>query len=404
MGFKQGFRALMLGTAILASSHAPAAVLDNLYQVQVTPQEGQSRDDAMRDAMVVMLQRLAGSEVDLKREPVARALQTPQDFMSRIGSSEAGQLRIQFDPDALTRVLKQSGQPLLGPNRPGVVLWGIEAGELGDRALSPVAPQSLLLKQAAQHRGVALSFPLGDLQDMALVNEQVIRQASAEELLEASERYPAEGTLALIASGSDDSTELQWNLWLNDDHSSGKVSGSAAQAADELMKELAGRIFNQYAIPAASGGEHTEWRLHVEGVDGVAAYSGLLGMLRRLGTQQQPQMLEIDGDRVLLQVSFPGTEEQLERMLALDMRLQRIPEPVVEPEPLPQMDVDAQPVSAATESETPVLSASDEPLDAPAEVPLQAGPEPTLQDQPEQAQPAAPEEPPMPTLYFRWRG
>lgn len=386
MGFKQGFRALMLGTAILASSHAPAAVLDNLYQVQMTPQEGQGRDDAMRDAMVVMLQRLAGSEVDLKREPIARALQSPQDFMSRIGSSEAGQLRIQFDPDALTRVLKQSGQPLLGPNRPGIVLWGIEAGELGDRTLNAGASRSLLLKQAAQHRGVALSFPLGDLQDMALVSEQVIRQASAEKLLEASARYPAEGTLALVASGSDDHTELQWNLWLNDRHSSGKASGSADQAADELMKQLAGLIFKQYAIPAAAGGEHSEWRLHVEGVDGVAAYSGLLGMLRRLGTRQQPQMLEIEGDRVLLQVSFPGTEEQLERMLALDMRLQRIPEPVIEPEPVAQAGIDAEPEALASEPDMPTPGDSDEPAGAVS---------PTD---------AAPEQPPLPTLYFRWRG
>ena len=238
MGFKQGLRALMLGTAILASPIAPAAVLDNLYQVQLTPQEGQSRDDAMREAMVVMLQRLAGSEVDLQREQIARALQSPQDFMSRIGSSDAGQLRIQFDPDALTRVLKQSGQPLLGPNRPGILLWGVEAGELGDRSLSPVSPQAQILKQAAQHRGVALSFPLGDLQDMSLVDEQIIREASRDELLEASGRYPAEGTLALVSSGSEENTELQWHLWLNDNHRSGKVSGAAGQAADELMQEL----------------------------------------------------------------------------------------------------------------------------------------------------------------------
>lgn len=393
MGFKQGFRAFLLGTAILASAHVPAAVVNNLYQVQLTPGEGQSRDEAMREATVVMLQRLAGSDADLGREPIASALKAPQELMSRIGTSEAGQLRIQFDADALTRVLKQSGQPLLGPNRPGVLLWGIEASELGDRPLSPVSPQALLLKQAAEHRGVALSFPLADLQDMSLVNEQVIRDAGAEALRRASERYPAEGTLALVVSGTEDSTELRWNLWLNDQHASGSISGSAPQAADELMQTLAGQVFAQYAIPAAAAGEHSQWRLQVEGVDGVAAYSGLMGMLRRLGTQQQPQMLEIDGSRVLLQLSFPGTEEQLERMLGLDMRLQRIAEPVVEPDPVAEPDLvadaEVEPMAAAvTDAE-----AASEPAGA-EQQPVQAEP----------VQPALPVEPRLPTLYFRWRG
>src|SRR5690554_4649152 len=101
MGFKQGLRAFLSGAAILASAYAPAAVLDNLYQVQLPQQEGQSRGEALHVATVIMLQRLAGSEVSLKSAPVAKALQTPQDLMTRIGTAEAGQLRVQFEPDAL---------------------------------------------------------------------------------------------------------------------------------------------------------------------------------------------------------------------------------------------------------------------------------------------------------------
>lgn len=409
MGFKQGFRALLSGTVLLASAYAPAAVLDNLYQVQLPQQEAQSRDEAMRSATVIMLQRLAGSDVDLKPEPIARALQTPQELMSRIGTGEAGQLRIQFEPDALSHLLKQSGQPLLGPNRPGILVWAVEAGELGDRALSPVAANALLLKQAAQHRGVALSFPLGDLQDMTLVDEASIRQASEDSLLEASARYPAEGTLALVIDGGTESTELNWTLWLNDLHKSGRTSGSAEQAADELMQQLADIVFEQYAIPATAGGERSAWRLHVQGVDSVGAYSGLLGMLRRLGTQQQPRLLEIDGDRVLLQVSFPGTEQQLERMLDLDMRLQRIPEPVAEPEPPVSLDTPDDPLADGGELVQPDsadLPAAADPLTDPlteqteqTESELESAPPAEELSAP--PQPAAPEQP---TLYFRWHG
>ena len=403
MGFKQGIRALVLSTAALASVHAPAAVLESLYQVQLTQEQGQSREEAMRAATVLMLQRLSGEGIDLKRDPIVKALESPQELMSRIGTADEHQLRIQFEPAALARVLTQAGQPLLGPNRPGIMLWAVEAAELGDRALSPVSPQALLLKRAAQHRAVALSFPLGDLQDMGLVSEQDIRQADREKLLEASARYPVEGALALVVSGNEDSTELQWNLWLNEQHKSGRIRGSAPQAADELMQTLANLVFTQYAIPAATPGDHTEWQLQVDGVNGVAAYSGLMGMLRRLGTQQQPQMLEIDGDRVLLKVSFPGTEEQLERMLDLDMRLQRVPAPEPEPEPIaepqPQSELQQGPDQELGETgpdASPALV--EEPLTEP-QTALQE-PEPA----PELAAPAPPAKPELPTLYFRWRG
>lgn len=399
MGFKQGIRALFLLTAVLASVHAPAAVLENLYQVQLTQEQGQSRDEVLRAASVLMLQRLAGNDLDLTRDPIVKALESPQELMSRIGSADADQVRIQFEPAALARVLTQAGQPLLGPNRPGIMLWAVQAGELGDRALSPVSAQALLLKQAAQHRAVALSFPLGDLQDMSQVSEQDIRQADREKLLQASQRYPVEGVLALVVSGTEDNTELQWSLWLNEQHKSGRIKGNATQAADELMQALADLVFTQYAIPAAAAGEHAQWQLQVDGVNGVAAYSGLMGMLRRLGTQQQPQMLAIEGDRVLLKVSFPGTEEQLERMLDLDMRLQRVPapepEPITEAEPQPvlQPGSDQEFGEMAPDAGQPLI---EEPLTEPESAPQE--PEPEL------AAPAQPTKPELPTLYFRWRG
>src|SRR5690554_2753876 len=180
---------------------------------------------------------------------------------------------------------------------------------------------------------------------------------------------------------------------------------SATQAADELMQALAAQVFAQYAIPAAATGEHAEWRLHVQGVDGVGAYSSLLGMLRRLGTQQPPRLLSIEGDEVVLQVSFPGSEEQLERMLGLDMRLQRIEEPVSEPEPEPEfesvqteptdlplveLDPDA-PASPVAEAESAEMAAADEE-------------DPAAPDVAATQQPVEPAAPALPTLYFRWRG
>ncbi len=383
MGFKQSVRLLLLGIAALASVNVSAAVLEHLYRVQITPAEGQSRDEALRAASVIMLQRLAGSDLDLNSRSLTKALQTPQELMRRIGSVENGGIRIEFEPEALNAALASAGKPALGRNRPGILLWAIEAGELGDQTLSPAAPWAQLLKEAAEHRAVALSFPLGDLQDLSEVNEALIRQASKTELLQASERYPAEGTLALTISGTAEAAQLNWTLWLNGKDKSGRSSGTPSEAADALMVALANAVFEQYALPAAASGELSDWQLQVAGVDSVAAYSDLMRMLRQLGSQQQPKLLAVDGDTLLMQVRFPGDEAQLERMLSLDMRLQRVaaPEPQTQPVDVIQLDSDQNEAEPSAEADTPEASI-------------------------EQAQPgniieaAAPK---MPTLYYRWR-
>ncbi|WP_193073873.1 DUF2066 domain-containing protein [Pseudomonas sp. FME51] len=400
MRFKQKVRLLLLCITALASFNLWAAVLDDLYQVELTQAEGQSRDEVMRDATIVMLQRLAGSDIALQRGSVAAALKAPQDLMRRIGSADDGKVRIEFEPDALSGVLREAGLSALGRNRPGILVWAVEAGELGDRSMSPVSPWALLLKEAATHRGVALSFPLGDLQDMSQVNEQVIRQASRDELLEASERYPAEGTLVLTIAGQGEQAALDWTLWLNDQSSSGRITGTADAAADELMTRMADVVFAQYSISAAGAEDVSGWQLHVEGINSAADYSSLLRMVRQLGSQQQAKVVAIDGDTVLLQVRFPGNESQLERLLNLDMRLQRIPEPIPEPEP--------ESAPRALEQQTDESSAVAESMDmsdpAPESAAEPAGAGVLPPAEPEQVAPVVPAAPAIPTLYFRWRG
>lgn len=379
MGFKRSVRLLLVAVAALASVPVSAAVLEHLYQVQITPAEGQSRDDALREASLIMFQRLAGSDLKASKGAVAKALSAPQELMRRIGSVDEGGIRIEFEPEALNTVLAAAGKPVLGRNRPGILFWAVEKGSLGDERLSPVSSWALLLKEAAAHRAVALNFPLGDLQDLSDVSEEDVLQANKQPLKDASERYPSEGTLALTIAGSADSAVLDWTLWLNEKHQSGRASGTPAEAADALMMALASAVFEQYALPAATTGDLTGWQLHVEGIDSVAAYSGLTRMLRQLGSQQQPKLLAIEGNTLLMQIKFPGDEAQLVRMLSLDTRLQRIsaPEPKVEP-----VEVTEPAGDPAPHSENEQLAPDDCRI--------------------EPVKPAA-AAPAVPTLYFRWR-
>ncbi|WP_373187607.1 DUF2066 domain-containing protein, partial [Halopseudomonas sp.] len=77
-----------------------AAVLEDFYQVEMPAREEQDRGQALREAFELMIARQAGTEA-VDREAVQAAAQDPQAFMRRIAGTEAGGVRIDFEPAAI---------------------------------------------------------------------------------------------------------------------------------------------------------------------------------------------------------------------------------------------------------------------------------------------------------------
>lgn len=369
---------LLLSCVLLAPLHASAAVLDGLYRIDQPQREGESRDEALRQATEVMLQRIAGEDVDLSRGPIAEALKSPRDLMRRIGGADGGRVDVEFEPAALRDLMASAQLPMLGRIRPAVIVWGVEAQTLGDELIGQAGTMGDALRAAAAYRGVALAFPLGDLEDRTLISETEIRSRDREALVKASERYAAEGTLALAVEQGEQ-TRIQWNFWLNDQEQSGRIAeADPAAAADALMRAVARAVFAQYAVPVVASDQLTTWQLVVQDINAVEDYASLQRLLQQLGAQSVPELLSVEGDRVRVQIAYPGDEEQLERMLSLGQRLVRMPAPEPEPVSAPQ----PIPVDAIGLDENGFLVEEAE--------------------MPEMVPPAQPEPDPF-TLYYRWR-
>jgi uncharacterized protein len=365
---------LLLSCVLLAPLHASAAVLEGLYRIDQPQREGESRDEALRRATEVMLQRVAGENVDLSRGPLAEALKSPRDLMRRIGGSDGGRVDVEFEPAALRDLLASARLPMLGRIRPAVVLWGVEAQTLGDELIGQGSALGEHLLVAAAHRGVALAFPLGDLEDRGLISESEIRGRDREALTRASERYSAEGALALTVESQGDEVRMQWGLWLNDREHSGRVAeADPAEAADALMRAVAKAVFEQYAVPVVPSDQLTTWQLVVQDINAIEDYASLQRLLQQLGAQSAPELLSVEDDRVRVQIAYPGDQDQLERMLGLGQRLVPMPAP------------------AAATVEEPVLTEPDELGDDAPQV------------APSAEMASAPGRPEPNTLYYRWR-
>ena len=376
-----------------------AAVLEALYQVNVPPAEGAQQSLHLDTATRVMLQRLAGSDVELNKGPLAAIMAEPSSVTGRIGAlDEAGGMQVEFDPVLLRDALAKADVPVLGRSRPGILVWAVQSTTLGDDFLLAGGEVGQALRDAASYRGVALMQPLSDLQDRASVAESDVLKADQAVLSEASKRYPAEGVLALQVSQQDELWALQWSFWLNDRELTGKAqSATPRDAADELMQVLAKAVFSEYAVTSVPSDQLTGWRLHIRDVEGLEQFSRLQRMLQQMGTQATPQLVSMRGDEVIFTFDFPGDESQLQRMLMLDQRLIPV-EPPVEPNtPSPAPDAaDTAPAVGSADPVDPMAAAvgSDEAQVGPA-----AEPAPTP---PDAVMPAAPQDQ-RKSLYYRWR-
>lgn len=386
---------LLLLALILSPVTLQAAVVQSFYQVQLPVAEDQPRDEVMRQALEVMLTRLGGSEALSKPERFDKALADPSTMMRRMGSTDDGGVDVEFEPAQLRELMSAARQPMLGPTRPGVMLWAVEERALGNEFLNPGGEWAEVLSAAAQHRAVALSFPLIDLQDRAEVSEEAIVEADKATLVKATERYEASAALAVHITRQTAGWKLDWNLWLDDEAGKGSISAETPeQAADELMLRVANQVFSQYAVSSASAGDLGSWIIVVDDVKGLDAFASLQRILQQLGSQVMPQLQAINGSQVRLKFDFPGSEAQLQRLLALDQRLIKTQAPA--PEPAPAMPVSPAVSDPAVEGET-----VGEGADAETQVDGSGG---SASPEPELVPPPAPTpEPAANTLYYRWR-
>jgi hypothetical protein len=325
-----------------------------------------------------MLVRQVGSAA-AESQALAAARQDPKAYMRRIAGTESGGVSVEFESTALRSLLVSAGLPMLGPNRPTVMLWAVESRVLGTDHLSHGSEWITVLNDAARRRAVALSLPLADLEDRSLVAVDNVSQANGDILKQASKRYDASAVLALTIEGEADAAVLSWHWWLNDQADSGQITAqSAAAAADELMLAVADRVFEQYAVAPSDTAEGSDWEVVVDGINSVDEFAGLQRTLQQLGSKNAPQVLSVQGDQVRLALDFPGTEAQLERLLALDQRMRRMSAPKAE-----LADV-VQPVITETAEES-----GDADLNATTgESETESLPEPL---------------PPQNRMYFRWR-
>jgi len=377
---------------IYAGSAAAAVRVADIYdaEVPVTGQDATERARVVHDALLEVLTRLAGAR-DFEQLPALKqALDQASHYVEqyRYRRLDAGgstptpnppavpapprqALWVRFDADAVERLLRDSGLPVWGQERPQTLVWvAVEDGEdrhlLGADTRDPVRGA---LEAEAKLRGVPLMFPLLDVEDRGRVRFADVWGGFTDTLQTASARYSPDAMLTVRVLHDGDGWNARWildnqgreNTWTT-------RGGDLNQVLQGGIDGLADMLASRYGVQTGQR-EVADLVLHVSNVHGAADYARVGHYLESLAAVDQALLTTVTPEQLTYTVSVHGAASVLERSVALgNVLVPTSPPPKAEAAPVPATAPSPAPQPAAPDDHTAA---------APAEP---AAPSPALQE------------------------
>lgn len=410
---------LLVSSLIVAlASAASAGQKVDIYRADtlVKSQSESERNAAARTTLGEVIVRVSGQRSALDHPAIKAALPKAKNYLfgfSYKSSSEkivvdgktfpAVGLQLNYEPQAIEQLLRDSQLPLWPAIRPKVLVWLVAKEPAGLR-LVPELTDLQAMQLQAQYRGLPLSFPKMDLEDSLSLTADDLWALDIEKIKTASLRYKADAILigrytpyslgpippavvidplvyeeaaemAAVSSQASSSVASSVALdglvdaapaptiqgpWLGDwqlihansDQSfadeTPEVKGLFASAIDHAADYFA----NQYAIMPNSQGPQTIV-LRVGNIASFGEFKQAQAYLNELAMVQHMEVVKVNAEAIVVRLTIEGDAKLLMSTLALGRRLA----------PLQSNTLVDIPVSAVVADQTPVV-VEDSELDA----------------------------------------
>lgn len=308
---------LLTGIAVVAGPAWPAVVVTRLYEASV-PASG-TGEAARRAAFTAALRTVAvraSGQRDAGDRLSSTTLASASQYVQRFGDNPDGTLLVGFDRESIDRILAQNDLPVWGSERPVTLVWlSIEdgSGQQSWVGADAALPESRILQQVAELRGLPLVWPVMDMEDRMLANALGDEAQAAPRLAALASRYRADAVLVGRARrGPGNELAVRWNFSFG--ASTAATAGSVPEGVHLAADQLAGLF-------ASAGGVVQSLVVDVAAVTDLKAYAETLNSLEGLSLVRSAAVEHVNGDSVRFRLQVRGDASLLARAVRLGGRL-----------------------------------------------------------------------------------
>jgi hypothetical protein len=341
---------LVMAYMIFCCQFVSAAVIDDLYdaKIAVANQSEKLQQQGFALALKQVLVKVRGNDDILNDQQIKRAITRATRLVRSYQYDQLDSqlyLVVNFDPQRVETVIRNAGFPIWDKRRPDSLVWlAIDNGHTRETANQLQYPDIYAqFKEDAARRGIALIFPLWDLDDIQALDIYDIWGGFSNQINQASERYSVQSVLsARMYLASDNSSEIEppntfanqktelwladWTMLENGTLLSGQVEGeSQLVVSTKLVDTLANQLSLKYAIDLAQI-ELSQNRINIviNNVNSLVYYTQVLALLENLSVVNSATLISQQGERSIFELTLLGDVDDLNNALNLDNKIRPI--------------------------------------------------------------------------------
>ena len=335
----------------------------DIYRAEVAI-DGEQKDGeelARQQGMQDVIVRATGSQSSLSNPVIKKAVGSSSRYISQLGYGQMdGQssLKMLFNSGQIRSLLTQAQLPLWSQNRANILVWMVE--EQGyDRTITwehSDSTSAATLRDAAQARGLPITMPVGDFDDVTGVNVSDLWGDFVDPISQASQRYPVDAVLIVRVQGD----KIRWTLYdqspaqLSESKQSPR-SGSASGA--NAIPAMVGGIADYYAKKSAvvvSSKSSEAIDVKVLSVSSAMDFFELENSLTKLSSVAGAEIKRIQGNQVTLTIHLLASQQAFEQEVSSIRSLEVTEDPMagmeeVVPAQLPEEPAQPTQLPATTE-------------------------------------------------------
>ncbi|MCD9500248.1 DUF2066 domain-containing protein [Photobacterium carnosum] len=366
------FALLFLAVLVLP---VQAATVNDLYRTQVTLiGSDQQADQAAREqGLANVLVKISGNTDILNNATIKTAITNSGRYVSQLGYSQVdGQraINLSFDKNQIKQLLIKSKASIWKDQRPNILVWmvdndGQQRNILWDQSTNALVNDT---KQAADSRGLPLTFPVGDITDETAVNASDLWGGFIDPIAVASTRYHADGLLLVKAQQQPDgNVSLNWQFYPQQPSKiatvevqpiTGTTSGTLAQSSNKMINQVTDYLANKYAV-VLGGVAGGKVNIEVDNIQSTENFFALEKMLNGLTTVNSANAMRIKGDSVIFQLNLQGSEQAFHQEISHDDQVRQTQSAIAfAADPVVSTTSAIIPVTTDTVSAVPSVTAS----------------------------------------------